>query len=831
MTRQERAKERKKGCLRWLLLSFLLFLGALVACFLIGLSVVKHFSKGLPDVTSLKGYEPSQTTRIHASTGELIATLYKENRTYTKVDDIAPVMLGAIVAVEDSRFHEHIGVDPRGVLRAIIYDLRHSGAHQGASTITMQLARNLFLNPTRSLERKIREALLSLEIEKSFTKNEILELYLNQIYFGSGAYGIAAASELYFNKKPADLTIAEASLLAGLPQAPSEFSPFVDERAAKIRQILVLGRMRETNTITQQEYREALDETRNFVFIKRSEVEFETLKYPYFTTYALNTLANRYSEDLLYRGGLTIHTTLDIPLQIKAERILSEMIAKEGPKLGADTGAIVIIENKTGYIRALVGGTGWSQESQFNRSWQARRQPGSTFKPLVYAAALEQGWTAESKIEDTPFTINLPAGEVWKPLNSDETYMGEIDLATALMHSRNVASARLADKIGLESVIKLARRAGIEEELPPHPSLALGSVEVTPLDMATAYTIFPNDGIGIEPVGIKQVVDGTGEAVEEHHFAAKRDVLTSRTAQAMVEMMKGVVEEGTAQKAILDKHEAAGKTGTTDSFRDAWFVGFTADYTAAVWVGRDDNSQMKRSFGGDLPARIWKEVMSAVLEGHEPTKFFRDPITQPSGSSTRTEGAKPTSSDVDSLDNTTETPVQVIVTVCKETRLRAQPGCPAIVKVNVPSASDIDWCTRHSQEDTGHTDWLNRTSQPDSNQPYRSESPSRPPISSNGQERSNSSYDRPGSSYDRPGTSYDRPNQSNDQRPTSSYSSSRVRENANERVVEEEYSTQPRDARGRGSIRSVEGMDSVAPIGRPPRGSRGGSINDSIDGI
>ena len=333
-------------------------LGGLVAVFLIGLSVVKHFSKGLPDVGSLKGYEPSQTTRIHSSTGELIATLFKENRTYTKIDDIAPSMRKAIVAVEDSRFHEHIGVDPRGVIRAAVYDLRHKGAHQGASTITMQLARNLFLNPTRSLERKIREVLLSVEIEKKFTKDEILELYLNQIYFGSGAYGIASASELYFGKKPSELTIAEASLLAGLPQAPSEFSPFVNERSAKMRQILVLGRMRETDAISQSEYRTALAETKNFVFDKkRSEVEYELLKYPYFTTYALRTLANKYSEELLYRGGLTIHTTLDIELQRKCERILARMIATEGKRLGADTGAIVLIENRTGYIRALVGGT------------------------------------------------------------------------------------------------------------------------------------------------------------------------------------------------------------------------------------------------------------------------------------------------------------------------------------------------------------------------------------------------------------------------------------------------------------------------------------------
>lgn len=675
-------------------------MGGLFALALVGLSVVRHFSKGLPDVGEIKSYEPSQTTHIYASQGELIATLFKENRTYSKIEEIAPSMREAIIAVEDSRFRSHIGVDLRGVARAALYDLRHKGAHQGASTITMQLARNLFLTPTRSLERKIREVLLSIEMEKRFTKDEILELYLNQIYYGSGAYGIASASEIYFGKEPSELSIAESSLLAGLPQAPSSFSPFVDERAAKHRQILVLGRMRETGAITQTEYRQALEETKNFVFKqRRKDVEYEKLELPYFTTYALRQLSDRYNEDLLYRGGLTIHTTVDVALQRKCERILREMIAKEGRKLGADTGAIVLIENRTGYIRALVGGTGWNQENQFNRAWQARRQPGSTFKPLVYTAAVEQGWTPESKIDDTELEIEIGPDEVWKPRNSDKTYMGPITLATALKYSRNVAAARLAQKIGIESVIKLARRMGIKEKLPPHPSLALGSVEVSPLEMATAYTVFPNDGIGVDVHSIKRVVDARKEAVEEHTFANKRDVITSDTARKMVEMMKAVVEEGTATKAILDDHDAAGKTGTTDSFRDAWFVGFTADYTAAVWVGKDNNDQMKKSYGGDLPARIWKRVMLTALEGRESTKFFaNDPTAAPDPEAT----SEPES----------EQP-SLILTVCKDTRLRAQPGCPAIVKVEVFEADEIDWCSRHSAKTPQITEWENMDTEVD----------------------------------------------------------------------------------------------------------------------
>ncbi len=786
----ERANKRRLGCLRWLLLLGLLALGGVFAMAIVGYSVVKHFSQGLPDVGRLKGYEPSQTTRIYASGGELIATLFKENRTYSKIEDIAPSMADAIVAVEDSRFREHIGVDFRGVARAAVYDLQHKGAHQGASTITMQLARNLFLNPTRSFERKIREVLLSLEIEKKFTKDEILELYLNQIYYGSGAYGIASASQLYFDKKPKDLSIAEASLLAGLPQAPSEFSPFVDEQAAKHRQVLVLGRMRDTNAISAAEYRQAIEDTRKFEFHKKRDVSYELLKLPYFTTFALQQLGAKYSEELLYRGGLTIHTTVDAKLQKKCEAILKEMIGTDGKKLGADTGAIVLIENKTGFIRAMVGGTGWSQESQFNRAWQARRQPGSTFKPVLYAAAVEKGWTAQSTIDDSPLTVKIGADEIWKPKNSDLTYMGKITLAEALRYSRNVAAVRLGQLVGIDAVIKLAYKMGVTEKLAPHPSLALGSVEVSPLEMASVYTIFPNEGIGVDVVSIKRVVDAREEAVEEHTFANKRDVIGPRTAHAMVEMMKSVVDEGTARNAILKDHDVAGKTGTTDSFRDAWFIGFTAEYTAAVWVGKDDNSQMKKSYGGDLPARIWRRVMMATLEGHKPTKFFlKDPTLNHHGD--------PGSKTASEAEQEPAAP-QLVLTVCKETRLRAQPGCPAIVKVMVDSPDEVAWCPRHSQKAPQLTEWEERGT--------------RPTVESAGTQRSLPKKDTYDPDFDPQPVRVDRPAAASDapaEDPSADYASNPNRESSVELT------------RGRrdDSIRSVEPLTG----GGRDRGRRGGS--------
>ena len=387
--------------------------------------------------------------------------------------------------------------------------------------------------------------------------------------------------------------------------------------------------------------------------------------------------------------------------------------------------------------------------------------------------------------------------------------MGEIDLATALKYSRNVAAARLAQKIGLESIIKLARRAGIEEELPPHPSLALGSVEMSPLQMASAYTIFPNDGIGVEAVAVKQVVDGTGEAVESHHFANKRDVLSSKTAQSMVGMMKAVVEQGTGTKAKLKNHEAAGKTGTTDSFRDAWFVGYTADYTAAVWVGNDDNSQMeKKSYGGDMPARIWKEVMEAALEGKEPTKFFLDRLTEPGRE--RTDGGSSTGSEDDPESEVViDSSPKVILTVCKETRLRAQPGCPAIVKVDVESAADVDWCTRHSETTPEPTEWVDR--QPaDARTVYQDQNPSATYSNSNSYNSNNTGHSNSNSSGQYP----QNPTYQEDPPP------------AYEQPTQTHTWEQRRHEGSVNNVRSMDGMDSVQPINGRRRGSRGGSLDD-----
>jgi 1A family penicillin-binding protein len=610
------------GCFRIIQVSFLLLLGLSIAGITSLTALLNHYAEGLPDVAKLRYFEPSETTRIYSADGKLIATLFKENRTWTPYDKMSPYLIKAILAVEDSRFYQHHGVDPVGVARAVVYTVLHPGGDkQGASTITMQLARNIFLSFNQTLERKIKETLLASQIEKKFTKDEILELYLNQIYFGGGAYGVQAASKTYYGKNAKDLTICEAALIAGLPQAPSEFSPLVSERAAKHRQILVLGRMYDQKFLTYKQYRAALLEARHPTFMTKKAQEFQVLEVPYFTTWVIRQLSERYDEDLLYRGGLRIHTTVDLRLQKVAEATVRNLIRRDGPGLKADCSALVCIENKTGYVRAMAGGLGWTKKNQFNRAWQAKRHPGSSFKPLVYATAVEAGYSPDSIVSDSPYTIQVSATETWSPKNSDHAFMGSINMKTALTQSRNVVAVKLLMMVGVDRVIDMAYRCGITERLYPNPSLALGAVEVSPMEMCTAYTVFPNGGLHTEITGVKAIFDSDGNPIEDNTYPKQEEVMSEITATAMTEMMVNVVENGTGTMARLSGYRVAGKTGTTDDYRDAWFCGFTSQFTTAVWVGNDDNSQMATSFGGNLPARIWQQFMQAAMTGKPSVPF------------------------------------------------------------------------------------------------------------------------------------------------------------------------------------------------------------------
>lgn len=690
-----RREKRRNGCLaflfRMMLILFLMGLAASLIGFAIAYRMVGELSQGLPDVRKLDHYEPAETTRIYAADGSLIATLFQENRTWAPLKKISPFVVKALLATEDSRFYEHSGVDWVGVGRAAYVDLTHKGRREGASTITMQLARNLFLNNEPNMRRKIQEAVLAQRIEKEYSKDKILELYLNQVYFGSGAYGIAAASSLYREKPAEKLSAAESALIVGLLQAPSAYSPLVNPDAARTRAKVVLGRMKEVEFLTAEEARKASAEVDTMKFSSAQQDKTATLlKYPYFTTYVIQELAARYPEEVLYRSGLKIQTTLDIKMQQQAERAVREQVNAAAYDLNVDSGAAVLVENKTGFIRAMVGGTGYTKTNQFNRAWQALRQPGSSFKVIVYACALESGFSPESVVSDSPASYNV-GGQTWTPKNSDGQFMGDIPLKTALQHSRNVVAVRLVSQLGLDPVISLAYKMGVKQELPSNLSIALGSVEVTPLEMAEVFSVVANGGIRRRPTAIKLITDAHNVVVEDNRHPQDFPVLRPETASMLTDMLVGVVTGGTGTRAQVPGRPIAGKTGTTDSFKDAWFCGFSPQYTMAVWVGNNDNSPMWRSFGGDLPASIFREIMGAALEGKEVGAFPR-----PTRASS---GRQP-----DATSTTGMPDREITVRLCAETRMMATEDCPDVEDMLMkPSAAPKDICKVHLNQSEGLT--------------------------------------------------------------------------------------------------------------------------------
>lgn len=616
----------------------------------------------LPSVESLKNFEPSETTRIYASGGELIGTLFRENRTWVELDKISPWMVKAIVATEDSRFWTHSGVDVIGVARAAVAP----GRQQGASTITMQLARNLFLSPERSINRKLKEILLAQEIERKYTKSMILELYLNQIYFGSGSYGVQAAASQFFGRPASKLTPAQAAMLAGLPKSPSELSPFENPGAARDRQCVVLGRMLTHGDLTWKQYTRAMREAGQMKF-KRRPARRQLLKFPYFTAYVIRLLSERYSEELLYTGGLNVYTTLDVRLQEQAEETVRQLVAQDESYLNVHQAALVTLENKTGFVRAMVGGRGFTTKNQFNRAWQARRQVGSSFKPIVYTTALENGMTPTTVVDDSPVEFKLGNGTSWKPQNSDSRSLGKIPLWKALQESRNVVAARLTVELGPDRIVDMAERMGIAH-LQPLPSIALGTAEVSPLQMAATYSIFANGGLAREPVLITRVLDHQRQVLEDRRSRGARYVLAPQVASTMAWMLHRAANYGTGGAAVLAGHATAGKTGTTDSSRDTWFCGFTGRYTTAVWTGNDDYSRMWGAFGGNLPARIFRRTMEAAHAGKPEVRLPRVSAAPPVG-----------------------------VAVCSLTHQRATPYCPKRYNVSFdPALVTQDRCPKHT---------------------------------------------------------------------------------------------------------------------------------------
>jgi penicillin-binding protein 1A len=588
-------------------LGFLLVLG----CAGIVAGIIYSYSRNLPDINRMADFQPSRATRVYARDGELLATLDKENRIAVPISQIPMQVRDAFVANEDHNFYEHHGVDFAGIARAAIADYRHE-QFQGASTITQQLARALFLSNEVSVSRKVQEALLAMEIERYYTKDEILDRYLNLIYFGSGAYGIEAAAHTYFGTDVSRLTLAQAAMLAGLPAAPSDYSPYVNMQHAVERQRHVLDRMVASNFITQDEADAAAAQPLNLIGDRPTGLQ--SYRYPYYTTYVNHILEDTFGTQAVYEGGLEVDTALDPHLQDLAQQAIDWGVGRaEAEGINAHQAALVAIRPQTGEIVAMVGGTGFTLANQFNRAWQALRQPGSSFKTYVYTAAVDAGMPPTATVEDTPASYPMGDGTQWSPMDDDFRFLGPVTLRTALAQSRNVVAVKLMQQIGVDRVIEYAHRMGVRAPLEANLSLALGSSVVSPLDQATGYATLADQGIHIDPSPIRLVRDSFGTPVLDNRVPQEQEVVSAGTAYVVTSMLESVIKEGTGYPNADIGRPAAGKTGTTSNFRDAWFVGFTPDLVTAVWLGNDDYRAMSESFGGNVPARTWARFMKAAL--------------------------------------------------------------------------------------------------------------------------------------------------------------------------------------------------------------------------
>lgn len=560
----------------------------------------------LPSIKALEEYAPIESSQVYSSDGKLIAEFYVERRTFIPYYKIPGHVKKAFVSVEDIRFYRHPGVDIIGVVRAFYQDIKAGSIVQGGSTITQQLAKMLFLKPDRSIKRKIKEAALSIQIEKHYTKDEILGLYLNQAYFGTRAYGIEAAARTYFNKPVSELNVGEAALLASLPKAPSLYSPFRNPEKTRERRERVLRDMLKHKFITEPQFAEAekspLPATPNF---RRYDA-------PYFVETLRHDLEAKYGNEL-YTAGYKIYSTLDLSLQQKAEEAVKKWVPsiEKCTRPGVEA-ALIAIDVRTGYIKAMVGGVDF-WKNQFNRAVSASRQPGSAFKPIVYITAIKKGMTSKDKIDDSPVSFKgSRPGQMWSPKNYDGTYHGSVTLKTALAHSLNAATVRLADKVGINNVIEMAKKLGIKSELLPYMSLAIGASDVNVLEMVSAYSVFAS-GRRAKPVLYERIVNRDGIVIEEAR-PAMEDLLSEEQVKEIKILLRAVVEEGTAISAKEIKRPVYGKTGTTNDYTDAWFIGFDDKLAAGVWVGRDDHKPIgAKETGSRAALPIWIEFMGKAF--------------------------------------------------------------------------------------------------------------------------------------------------------------------------------------------------------------------------
>lgn len=563
--------------------------------------------------------EIALASKIFDRNGKLITTLYEENRIEVSLNEVSPYVAKGVVAVEDVRFYEHFGIDPIGIARAMVKNITSGKITEGGSTITQQTAKNLYLTNERTFTRKFKELYLTLLLERNYTKREILEMYLNQIYYGYRAYGIEAAAQTYFAKPAKDLTLAESALLTGIPARPNSFSPFIDMAAAKRRQALVLDRMIEAGYITPQEGAAAKSEPLKLASSDIIKVE----KAPYFVEEIRKHLIEKYENgsELILKGGLSIYTTLDLSAQEAAEQAVIRNLDQTGTKL---EGALVATDPKSGHVLAMVGGRSFAT-SKFNRA-TAQRQPGSAFKPFLYSAAIEAGYTSASIIRCEPVTFKNPDGQDYTPKDYGDVpyHYRDFTLKEALTISDNVVAVKINEQVGPKKLAEMASRMGIKSKLRSYLSLALGTSEVNALEMSSAFGVLANQGQYVSPLLITKIVDKDQVVLEENQ-PKRSQVIDAKTAYIVTDMLTGVVKPGGTAANVGNQISGAvaGKTGTTQNYQDAWFVGYTPMLSAAVWVGYDQPKSIGRT-GGSIAAPIWADFVAAYSKANN--SRFEEPM-------------------------------------------------------------------------------------------------------------------------------------------------------------------------------------------------------------
>jgi penicillin-binding protein 1A len=576
--------------------------GAIAALWaMIGLGgFLAYYAAGLPSIQGLWRAEAGPSIIVVDAAGQTLATRGAAYGDDLKLKDMSAYLPLAVLAAEDRRFYTHWGIDIFGILRAAFTNIEEGHVVQGGSTLTQQLAKNAFLSPERTFKRKLQEALLAIWLEWRFSKDEILTLYLNRVYLGAGTYGVEAAAHRYFDKPAKQLTLPEAAIIAGLLKAPSRYAPTNDPHAATTRAGIVLNAMVESGFVSAEQRKAAHEDRIAFARGTKSQGAH------YFVDWVLDTLPSFIGPA---KGEFIVETTMHLPFQRAAERAVSATLDKEGAARKADQGALIAIDHG-GAIRAMVGGRAY-ETAPFNRAVDAQRQPGSSFKPFVYLAALERGRTPQSTVLDAPISFST-----WHPANFEAGFKGAVPMETALALSLNTAAVRVGQSVGREAVIATARRLGITSPIPNNYSIFLGSADVNLLELASAYVPFATGGDAPVVYGIRRIVRRDGQVLYRHPETGTARVIAPETAGAMNAMLTAVVDWGTGHAAKLADRACAGKTGTSSDYRDAWFIGYTADLVTGVWVGNDNNAPMSKVTGGSLPAEIWHDFMSKAASAY-----------------------------------------------------------------------------------------------------------------------------------------------------------------------------------------------------------------------